>query len=164
MLKALVIAAILLFGQKPEQTGRITGIVVTAPQQQISQPVQVILLSPRYTNLWDTEVQRRLDFYWERFKPTFRTRKEYFIEFSKQAHRDATNYIVSRMRRDRSGNAPDYLQETSAGGTFEFRNVPFGEYKVLAVGKIAGQDAMWQEFVDVRSPIPQFLEVKKRVP
>src|SRR5437867_2979796 len=164
MLNALVLAAVLIFGQKPEGTGRIAGIVIASPQQKISQPIQVILLSPRYINLWDSAVQRRLDFYWERFHPTFRTRKEFFLEFSKQAHKEATNYILSSMRRDPSGNISDYLQEISDGGNFEFKNLPFGEYKVLAVGKLGGQDAMWQEFVDVRSSIPQFLEVKKRIP
>src|SRR5213083_2220339 len=65
MLNALVLAAVLIFGQKPEGTGRIAGIVIASPQQKISQPIQVILLSPRYINLWDSAVQRRLDFYWE---------------------------------------------------------------------------------------------------
>jgi hypothetical protein len=83
---------------------------------------------------------------------------------SKQAHREATNYILTRMRRDSSSNVSDYLQETSLDGKFEFRNVPFGEYKILALGRIGDQDIMWQEFVDVHSSIPQYLELKKRVP
>jgi len=56
------------------------------------------------------------------------------------------------------------LKEVSADGRFEFKNVPYGEYQILAVGKIGDQDVIWQESVDVRSPIPQFLELKKHIP
>lgn len=164
MFNTFLIAGILLFGQKPEQTGIITGTVAVSPQQKVSHPVQVILLSSRYMNLWNSDVQKRLDRYWENYKPAFARQKEFFFEMSKQAHREATTYILTRMRRDPSSNLSDYLQETSHDGKFEFRNVPFGEYKILALGKIGDQDVMWQEFVDVRSPIPQFLELKKRVP
>ena len=164
MLKALIVAAALLVGQKPEGTSLITGTVVLPPLQQPSRPVQVILLSSQYMNLWNSDVQKRLDVYWEIYKPAFASNKDFFFEISKQAHREATNYVLTRMRRDSSGNLADYLKETSPEGTFEFKNVPFGEYKVLAIGRIGDQDVMWQEFVDVRSSVPQFVEMKKRIP
>jgi hypothetical protein len=164
MLKALVVAAVLLVAQKPESTSLITGTVVLPPLQKPSRPVQVILLSSQYMNLWNSDVQKRLDVYWETYKPAFASQKDFFFEISKQAHREATNYVLTRMRRDPSSNLADYLKETSPDGTFEFKNVPFGEYKVLAIGRIGDQDVMWQEFVDVRSSVPQFVEMKKRVP
>lgn len=164
MLKALVVAAALLVAQKPESTSLITGTVVLPPLQKPSRPVQVILLSAQYMNLWNSDVQKRLDVYWETYKPAFASQKDFFFEISKQAHREATNYVLTRMRRDPSSNLADYLKETSPDGTFEFKNVPFGEYKVLAIGRIGDQDVMWQEFVDVRSSVPQFVEMKKRVP
>jgi len=164
MLKALVVAAALLVAQKPESTSLITGTVVLPPLQKPSRPVQVILLSSQYMNLWNSDVQKRLDVYWETYKPAFASQKDFFFEISKQAHREATNYVLTRMRRDASSNLADYLKETSPDGTFEFKNVPFGEYKVLAIGRIGDQDVMWQEFVDVRSSVPQFVEMKKRVP
>jgi hypothetical protein len=164
MLKALVVAAALLVAQKPESTSLITGTVVLPPLQKPSRPVQVILLSSQYMNLWNSDVQKRLDVYWETYKPAFASQKDFFFEISKQAHREATNYVLTRMRRDPSSNLADYLKETSPDGTFEFKNVPFGEYKVLAIGRIGDQDVMWQEFVDVRSALPQFVEMKKRVP
>jgi hypothetical protein len=68
------------------------------------------------------------------------------------------------MQRDPSSNVSDYLMEISSGGKFEFRNIPFGEYKILALGKIGNQDVLWQDFVDVRSAIPHFLELTKRIP
>jgi hypothetical protein len=167
MFKLVFIAVALLAGQNHEETAQtaiITGAVVAPPQQEIALPVQIILLSPRYSELWSSEVQKRLDLYWQQFQPTFRNRKEFFSEFSKQAHKDATNYVLTRMRRDSSSEPAPYLMETSADGRFEFKNIPFGEYKILAFGKIGGQDVIWHEFIDVHSPIPHFLELKKRVP
>jgi hypothetical protein len=164
MFKSLLIAALLLAGQKPDESGIITGTVVAPASQKFAQPVQVILLSPRYSDLWNSDVQKRLDVYWERYKPAFARQKEFFFEVSKQAHREATNYIVTRMRRDPASNASNYVKETSQDGRFEFRNVPYGEYKVLAIARIGEQDVIWQESVDVRSPIPQFLELKQHIP
>jgi hypothetical protein len=164
MLTLLLLTTLLASAENPQQTGIITGSVVLPPQQEISGPVQVILLSRDYSDLWVNEVQKRLDRYWQQFQPAFKYRKETFTELSKQAHKEATNYVVTRMQRDSSGNISEYLIQTSADGKFEFKNIPFGEYKVLAVGKIGNQDVMWHEFIDVRSAIPHFLELKKRVP
>lgn len=164
MLKAFLVAALFLASQKPQETGIIAGAVVAPPPQNVSQPVQVILLPARYADLWNSDVQKRLDAYWETYKPAFASQKEFFYQVSKQAHKEATSYILTRMRRDSSTTTANYLRETSADGKFEFKNVPFGEYKVLAVGKVGDQEIMWQEIVDVRSAVPQFLEVKKRVP
>ena len=158
MVNALLIAVFLLSGQESRETGVVTGSVTPA------QPVQVILLGPGYGDLWAGEVQKRLDQYWQQYQLALRTHRELFSQFSRQAHRDATYYVVNRMRRDLSSGVSQYLVETSADGRFEFKNLPFGEYKILAVGKNGNQDAMWQESIDVRSPIPQFLELKKIVP
>ena len=157
MLNALLVAALLL-GQEPQQTGVVAGSVVPP------QPVQVILLGPGYVDLWATEVQRRLDLYWQQYQVAFGTRKELFSQFSRQAHKDATNYVVTRMQRDLSGKVSNYLMETSPDGKFEFKNLPFGEYKILAFGKNGNQELIWQESVDLRNPIPHFLELKNRVP
>jgi hypothetical protein len=164
MCKTVLLAVSLLMSQQPQGTGTIAGTVSAPPPQKISAPVQVILLSPEYSDLWNTDVQKRLDLYWERYKPAFARQKEFFFEVSKQAQKEATNYIVRRMRRDSSSNFSNYLKEASPDGNFEFKNVPYGEYKVLAVGKIGGEDVIWQESVDVRSPIPQFLQLKKIIP
>ena len=164
MLNILLMASIMLAGPQAQQTATITGAVAVLPQQEFPQSVQVILLSPQYMNLWIGEVQKRLDLYWQRYQPTFRNRKEFFSEFSRQAHKDATNYVLTRMRRDPSSRLSEYLIETSPDGKFEFKNSPLGEYKILALGKIGNQDVMWQEFIDIRSAIPHFLELKKRVP
>jgi hypothetical protein len=160
MCKAVLLLAFLLV-QQPQVSGTIAGTVPALPSQKLPAPIQVILLSAEYSDLWNSDVQKRLDVYWERYKPAFARQKEFFYQVSKQAQREATNYIVRRMRRDTSTNSADYVKEASSDGSFEFRNIPYGEYKVLAIGKIAGDDVMWQESVDVRTPIPQFLRLKK---
>src|SRR5262245_48100767 len=129
MLSVILAAGLMLGGLQLEERGIITGAVI-APQAEVSQPVQVILLPPRYLDLWNSEDQKQLDRYWQQHQPTFRNRKELFSEFSKQAHRDATDYVVTRMRRDRAKNVSEYLTETAPDGKFEFKNLPFGEYKV----------------------------------
>ena len=159
-----MLAGVLLFTESPPETGIITGTVVVSPQQTISQPLQVILLSPDYVDLWISEVQKRLDRYWQEFQPTFGHKKELFLEMSQRAHQDATNYVLMRMRRNSNSHIPESLMQTSKNGKFEFKNIPFGEYKVLAFGKIGNQDVIWHEFIDVRSSIPRFLELKTRVP
>lgn len=163
-----LLAVFLLQGQQTGGTGTITGTiagtVAAPPPQKILGPVQVILLSQPYSDLWNSDVQKRLDVYWERYKPAFARRKEFFFEVSRQAQKDATNYIIRRMRHDSSDTFSNYLKEASPDGNFEFRNVPFGEYKVLAIGKIGSEDVIWQESVYVRSPIPQFLQLKKTIP
>jgi hypothetical protein len=102
--------------------------------------------------------------YWERYKPAFAQNKEFFIEISRRAQIEALDYVVARMRRDPSSNVGDYVKEAGADGKFEFKSVPFGEYKVLAIGKAQNLDLVWQESVDVRTAIPQFLELKKPLP
>ena len=159
-----LLAVFFLLGQQRAGTGTIAGTVSAPPPQKISAPVQVILLPPEYGDLWSSDVQKRLDVYWERYKPAFARQKEFFVEVSRQAQKEATNYIVRRLRRDFSSNFSNYLKAASPDGNFEFSNVPYGEYKVLAIGKIGGEDAIWQESVDVRSPIPQFLQLKKIIP
>ena len=151
-------------GQKPQETGIVAGVVLPPPSQQFSGPVQVVLLPAEYRDLWNSELQKRLDVYWENYKPVFARRKEFFFEVSQQAHKETTNYVLMRMRRDSSSNFSNYLKDASPDGRFEFRNVPYGEYKILAVGTIGNQDVIWEDSLEVRSPIPQFLELKKRIP
>src|SRR6266850_2475658 len=145
MFNSVLAGFLFLLAQKPVQTGFIAGMVKAPDQQKISQPVQVVLLSPKYANLWSTDVQQRLDVYWERYKPAFAIQKEFFFEVSRMAQKEAITNIVMRMRRDSSSNVADYVQETTPEGKFEFKHVPFGEYKILALGKIGDQDVIWQD-------------------
>src|ERR671936_424459 len=108
MCKALLLLAFLLV-QQPQVTGTIAGTVPALPPQKLPAPIQVILLSAEYSDLWNSDVQKRLDVYWERYKPAFARQKEFFFEVSKQAHREATNYVINRLRRDNSSSVSNYL-------------------------------------------------------
>ena len=80
------------------------------------------------------------------------------------AHRDAVIEMTSRMRRELGDRYGDFVKDTNAKGQFEFKNVPFGEYKLAAVAKAGGQDLVWLESIQVTNSIPQFIELKKLVP
>jgi hypothetical protein len=167
MLKPLLAAMFLILAQKEEArpaTGIISGIVVAPAQTSLPQPLLIVLLPPKYADLWNSDVQRRLDGYWERFKPAFAQQKDIFVEATRIAYLESTQSVVARMRRDIPDRISDFIQQSSPEGRFEFKNVPMDEYYVLAVGQTDGRDLIWQELIDVRSAIPQFLQLKKMVP
>jgi hypothetical protein len=167
MLKPLLLVTLLFLIQKPDkpvETAILAGRVTLPTEVTLSQPLQVVLFPPEYSDLWETEVQRRLDGYWERYKPAFAQRKEFFAEVSLMAYREATQYVVTRMRREVPAKLAELVQNTSPEGRFEFKNIPLGIYKVVALGRVDGQELLWQESVDLNSPLPQFLQLKKRIP
>lgn len=171
MFKPLLLLAFWGFVQTqeaPHHPETPTGIIlgtITAPQEQtISQPLQIILLSTEYSDMLSRDVQQRLDLYWERYKPAFAQKKEFFFEVSVMAQRDAIQSVITRMRRDMRNDVSVWVKQTSPEGKFEFKNVPLGEYKVIAVGKVGQRDVIWQESISVKNPIPQFLELKNRQP
>jgi hypothetical protein len=154
--------------QEPAKTEAPTGIIagtITMPEEEVAtQPIQVILLSNEYSEIFSRDVQMLLDQYWERYKPAFAQRKEFFFEVSVMAQRDAIQRVVTRMRRDMRNDVSGWVKQSSPEGKFEFKNVPFGDYKVVAVGKAGQRDLIWQDSVAIKTPIPQFLELKNRKP
>ena len=167
MLKPLLFAALFILTQKPTkpvETGIIAGRVAAPAETTISQPLQIVLLPPQYSGIWESDVQQRLDGYWERYKPAFAQKKEYFSEVSQMAYREATQFIINRMRRDIPDKIPDLIQNSSPNGLFEFNNVVPGEYTVVALGRVGGQNFVWKEAININGPVPQFLELKKHIP
>ncbi len=166
MLNTLLIGGLLIFAQEAQtaRMGVIAGSVAVPMDRQLSQPVQVVLLTTQYSTLWDTDVQKRLDSYWERYKPAFIQNKEFFLEVSRRAQIEALDYVIGRMRRDQPAVLSEYVRQASTEGKFEFKSIPFGEYKILAVGRAQNLDLIWQHTVDIRNPIPQFLELKNPLP
>jgi hypothetical protein len=148
----------------PAELGIIAGSITPSVESPAAEPVRVVLLSPQYANLWVSDVQKRLDVYWERYKPAFVQKKEFFLEVSKMAHRDALEYVIGRMQSDSRIHALDFIQTTGSGGKFEFKDLPLGEYRVVAIGKVGAEDVLWQEAVDLTGSIPQFVRLKKLIP
>lgn len=172
--KALIVLSLLLmappdpaFGfqdPKSEDVGVIAGTIKHPEKDEKVLSARVILLSARYAEIWGNEVQRRLDVYWERFKPAFAQRKDFFLEVSLMAHRDAMNDTIQRMRRDLRERFGNYVIETNEKGQFEFTKIPYGEYSLAALARVGTQDLLWVQTVEVTSPLPQFVELKKLVP
>ena len=163
MFQALVLSTLLFLAQKPE-VGVIAGNVVGPDQLKITQPVQVVLFSQPYANLWSQKLQEQLDLYWERYKPAFAQKKELFFEVSRMAYRDAMQFVMARMSRDLGSNLKTYRIDSTADGKFEFRNVPVGDYKIVAYGRAGEQVYYWQESVELTASFPQFVQLKKHVP
>lgn len=169
MVKSLLLAALLFTGQKKDapkevQAGVIAGSVEAADQTTIKQPLQVVLLNSEYGMLWTNKLQEQLDAYWERYKPAFLQKKELFFEVSRMAYQDTLQFVLARMNRDLGADLKNFRLSTTANGKFEFKGIPFGDYKIVAYGTIAGQVHIWQESTEATSSLPQFLQLKKRVP
>src|SRR5688572_5130669 len=129
MVKPLLLALLLTVVQKeakPPATGIIVGAVTVPEDTTLSQRLQVVLMSQKYLELWNAEVQRRLDGYWERFKPTFAQQREIFVAATERAYIESTQSVILRMRRELSATIGDFLQDSSPEGRFEFKNVPLG--------------------------------------
>jgi hypothetical protein len=126
-----------------------------------AQTVRVILLAPKYTELWNKQVQQRLDNYWEIFKPDFAAHKERFVEFNRMAHVEAFTYVSNTMRRELGATASKFMKEASSTGQFEFRGIPAGTYQILAQTTANGQDVVWVRTVEVQPDLPVFVDMAK---
>ena len=146
------------------ELGIIAGVIAPSTEEQPPESVRVVLLSPQYPNLWVSDVQKRLDQYWERYKPAFAQRKEFFFEVSRMAHRDSLEFVVNRMQRDSRIQVSNFIKTAGSDGKFEFKDIPVGEYRVVALARVGGEDMLWQESVDVTGSVPQFIRLKKIVP
>ena len=62
---------------------------------RVSQPVQVVVFSGSYVNLYLADLQMRLDNYWEDFKLAFIQDKEAFILFRERAQRQALDSALA---------------------------------------------------------------------
>src|SRR5262245_58718715 len=130
LLLGLVLAA-----QAPpaaNQTGVIAGKVTAPAGSVLAGRAEVVLLPPEYVEVWNTELVERLDNYWENYKPTFIRQKELFLDAQRMAYRDAFQFVVARMRFDNRTRSSELIHDTS-DGAFEFRNVPAGRYKIIAL-------------------------------
>jgi len=88
--------------------------------------------------------------------------KEQFTQFMAYAYANALDSAVSQMRRDSKVNSNNLIKN-STSGQFEFRGVPFGEYKVVVTANLRGTDYVWTETLQVDSASIVLL-LKNRVP
>ena len=142
-------------------TGTVVGVVKPPDSATTAQAARVVLLPPKYTEVWNRQVQQRLDNYWEIFKPDFAAKKERFLDFDRIAQVEALRYVMSNMRRDLGDAASKLIKDSSATGQFEFLELPFGTYQLLVQATVKGQDLIWSKTVDVQSEIPIFVDLGK---
>jgi hypothetical protein len=164
---AIITSILLALLQTPATTapavGVIVGIVKLPNGARPSQPARVTLLPPKYTEIWNKQVQQRLDNYWEIFKPEFTVNKERIYDFNRMSQIEALRYVTSQMRRDLGDGASNLMKDASANGQFEFRGVPFGTYQLLVQALDSGDDILWSRTLDVQSDVPIFVDLGKPV-
>jgi hypothetical protein len=144
------------------QSSTISGTLLSPPGSSAPQSAQVVLLPSDYANLFNAEAQRRIDRYWDTYKPEFAERKETFSRAFAAAYMEAIDIVVSRMRSDGKTNGASLIR-TATGGQFEFRGVPPGDYKIVATGSVQAVNYVWTESVQITSGT-MFLQMKNRVP
>jgi hypothetical protein len=152
------VAILVLSLLQAAQTGTVIG-VVKAPARDLPASARAVLLPPKYTEIWNRQVQTRLDNYWEIFKPEFIRNKEHFLDFHRMAQVEAFRYVTANMRRDLGDAASKLIKETSPAGQFDFTGVSFGTYQLLVHATVNGRDLIWTKTVDVQTEIPVFVDL-----
>src|SRR5688572_15855612 len=147
-----------------QQSALIIGSTQPPTGMTISRPIQVVLLPSQYASLWNSEVQQRLDSYWEQYKPTFAERKELFLKISVLAQKEALDLVVARMQRNSQLNIANLIIQSEPDGKFEFKRVPVGDYKIVAAGTLDKVEIMWSEALEIKSPGPVLIHLKTHVP
>jgi hypothetical protein len=142
-------------------TGTVVGVVKLPNGTKPVQSARVALLPPKYTEVWNKQVQTRLDNYWEIYKPDFARDKQKFTDFDRIAQLEAFRYVTAFMRRDLGDASSKFLKESA--GQFEFSGVPFGSYQLLVQATVNGEEVIWSKPVVVQSEIPIFVDLGKPV-
>ena len=149
--------------QAQPAVGTIAGHVTPPEDSEIVDPLQAVLMDPRWVDIWNGDVQKRLDAYSERYRAAFDRNRDFFGQIANMARRDAIVFVISRMQRDLGGTFQDLVREVSGEGRFEFRDVPFGEYQVIVLARRGRTNLIWVETVEINGSIPQFIEVENRI-
>jgi hypothetical protein len=142
-------------------TGTVVGVVKLPESGKPVQSARVALLPPKYTEVWNKQVQTRLDNYWELYKPDFAANKQRFLEFDRIAQLESFRYVTAFMRRDLGDASSKFLKESA--GQFEFSGIPFGTYQLLVQATANGEDVIWSKPVVVQSEVPIFVDLGKPV-
>jgi hypothetical protein len=160
---ALVLSVVLGFVQT-SQTGTVVGRIKLPDNSKPAEAARIILLSPKYTEIWDNQVQQQLDNYWEIYKPDLAIHKEHITDIYRLVHVEAFGFVTSMMRRELGdSDASKFIKEASPQGQFEFRGIPFATYQILAKATTGSQDIVWSVTIDVGTDAPIFVDLGKPV-
>lgn len=156
---AVALSLLMGFFQVSE-TGTVIGLV-KLPDGKPGQGARVVLAPPKYIELWNKEVQQRLDNYWEIYKPELLANKDLVPKLYRLAYVEALRNLVTTMRRDLGEGVSKYVQLAGPTGQFEFRSIPFGTYQLLVQATADGDEITWSRIVDVQTQIPIFVDLGK---
>ena len=151
------------FSKTTPGLGAITGRVEALTTMGLARDLQVVLLSPQWADLWYGEVQKRLDIYFDRYRQFLESRTDFSEQVSGLAQRDAISFVINSMQRDLGEEFQKSIKKVSPDGSFEFNEVPPGNYRVIVLGVIGERILIWSEKLHVRGQIPQFIEVRNRI-
>jgi hypothetical protein len=144
------------------QSSTINGNLISPQGSAAPESAQVVLLPSEYAKIFNADAQRRIDRYWDTYKPEFAANKESFSRAFAVAYQEALEITLSHMRSDGKANSGNVIRSAN-GGHFEFRAVPPGDYKIVATGSIQAMTYVWTESLQVTSGTI-FLQMKNRVP
>jgi hypothetical protein len=144
------------------QSTTISGSLVTPVGMAPPASAEVVLLPAPYGEMFIAETQQLIDDFWHRYKADFAADKQLFFKVPPAAYKEALEVVTLRMRGDPKINTSNYLRTASAG-RFEFRGVPPGDYKIIAMGSIRNTDYVWTESFQVTTT-PVVIQLKNRIP
>ena len=140
-------------------TGTIKGSIAPPDNVRIAKPVQVVVFSGTYVNLYLAEVQKRVDNYWEDYRGLFIQDKQAFLHFRERAQVQALEATLGRMRSDDPESIFRFVH-TTTNNSFEFHAVPQGECKIVALVTIGGEEFIWSDSVILKGETSAFVLLK----
>jgi len=162
MLLPLLVSIVLAL-QTGTQSGTIEGRISLPDKVKLTKPVQVAVFTGSYVELYFAEVQKRVDNYWEDYRSLFIQDKEAFLVFRDRAQRQAMEFTLNRMRMDDPRSIATFSR-TTTNNTFEFRAVPVGECRVVALVTIGNQEFIWSDTVILTDQTPALVVLKSNTP
>jgi len=75
---------------------------------------------PDYTELWNKEVQQRLDNYWEIYKPDLLANKDHVPKLFRLAYVEALRNLIATMRNELGEGASNTSKKTASTGSSNF--------------------------------------------
>ena len=107
------------------QTGTVVGLVKLPDDSKPAQAAHVTLLPPKYADMWNKQVQQRLDNYWEIFKPELLVNKDHVTEILRMAHLESFRFVTSAMRRELGDGRGEVHQGYSRQWSVRISRNPF---------------------------------------
>ena len=143
--------------------GTIMGFIEPPSETNGPNMPQALLLPQRWIDLWNSDLQKRLDSYFNRYRYVFARNPESFNKVSDMAHRDAIFSLIGRMEKELADQFTDLFKSVSSEGHFQFDKIPLGAYKIIIIANPKTRPLMWIEDIELNSSIPQFIRMQNRI-